>query len=171
MNNCYISLLSPFLNRGVTLADFQSSGNIPLAKELLNIIEIGVAIKSTQARISRLDIPSRPAPLDLDLFSFLKRAKPDCYQWRRASLNLSLRLEIYSWKLEPLLKGGSLASLEPVVEKWSLKGFDKAVELVIETPFSLNSLNEDLPVLREVSSLITCHFLRGSPSDSLNLFL
>ena len=48
-----------------------------------------------------------------------------------------------------------------------MKAFDKAVELVIETPFRLNSLTEDLPVLREVSSLITCHVLRRSPSDSL----
>ena len=30
----------PCLNGGVTLVDFQSSGNIPLAKELLNITEI-----------------------------------------------------------------------------------------------------------------------------------
>ena len=37
--------------------------------------------------------------------------------------------------------------------------------------FRLNSLAEDLPVLREVSSLITCHGLRGSPSDLRNLFL
>ena len=58
------------LNRGATLADFQSAGK-PLAKELLNVIEIWGAIKSAQSRISRLDIPSRPAPLDL--FSFLKK--------------------------------------------------------------------------------------------------
>ena len=60
------------LNRGATLADFQSAGK-PLAKELLliNVIEIWGAIKSAQLRISRLDIPSRPAPLDL--LSFLKK--------------------------------------------------------------------------------------------------
>ena len=58
------------LNRGATLADFQSAGK-PLAKELLNVIEIWGAIKSVQSRISRLDIPSIPAPLDL--FSFLKK--------------------------------------------------------------------------------------------------
>ena len=48
------------------LADFQPSGNIPLAKELLNIIEIWGAIKSAQSVISRVDIPSRPAPLKRD---------------------------------------------------------------------------------------------------------
>ena len=60
------------LHRGATLADFQSAGK-PLAKELLliNVIEIWGAIKSAQLRISRPDIPSRPAPLDL--FSFLKK--------------------------------------------------------------------------------------------------
>ena len=59
-------------NRGATLPDFQSAGK-PLAKELLliNVIEIWGAIKSAQLRISRPDIPSRPAPLDL--FSFLKK--------------------------------------------------------------------------------------------------
>ena len=39
--------------------------------------------------------------------------------------------------------------LEPIVEKWSLKTFDKVVKLVIETPFRLNSLTEDLPVFRK----------------------
>ena len=58
------------LNRGATLADFQPARK-PLAKELSNVIEIWGAIKPAQSRISRLDIPSRPAPLDL--FSFLKK--------------------------------------------------------------------------------------------------
>ena len=39
-----------------------------------------------------------------------------------------------------------------------MKGFDKAVELVIQTPFRLNTLTEDLPVLREVASLISGRF-------------
>ena len=61
-----ISLLSPCLNRGEALEDFQSSGNIPLAKELLNIIEILGTIKSANQTV-----PLRPAPLDL--FSFFKK--------------------------------------------------------------------------------------------------
>lgn len=83
-----------------------------------------------------LDIPSGPSPLDL--FSFLERDKT----WLlsvETSWNLSLPPEIYSWKVEPLLKGISPSSLEPIVEKWSLKAFDKEVELVIETLFRLNS--------------------------------
>ena len=50
----------------------------------------------------------------------------------------------------PLFKGISQASFWPIVEKWSSKVFDKAVELVIETPFGLNSLTEDLLDLWEV---------------------
>ena len=132
----YISSF-PCLNGGVTLADFQSSGNIPLAKELLNVIEIWGAIKSAQSRISPLDIPSEPALLAW-LFRFVQFFKKR--QNLVANWNLSLRPEIYSWKQEPLLKGISLASLEQIVEKWSLKAFHKAVELVIKTPFRLNSL-------------------------------
>ena len=36
----YVTSFATYLNRGVNLADFQSSGNIPLAKELLNEVEI-----------------------------------------------------------------------------------------------------------------------------------
>ena len=60
-----VASFAAYLNRGVTFADFQSSRNIPLAKELLNVIEIiWGAIKS----ISWLDIPSGLAPLDLSGF-------------------------------------------------------------------------------------------------------
>ena len=56
-----------------------------------------------------------------------------------------------SWKLGPLFKGISQASFGPIiVEKWSSKVFDKAVELVIETPIGLNSLTQDMPDLWEV---------------------
>ena len=69
-----------------------------------------------------------------------------------------------------MFKGISQASFGPIVEKWSTKVFDKAVELVIETPFGLNHLTEDVPDLWEVLAH-WCHVLCGSPSVSLNLFL
>ena len=68
--------------------------------------------------------------------------------------------EIYSWKLRPLFKGIPLASLGPIVENWSLKAFDKTVELVTEIPFRLKFLKEDLPVLREGGSLIAFYACR-----------
>ena len=53
--------------------------------------------------------------------------------------------------MAPLFKGIiSQASFWPIVEKWSSKVFHKAVELVIETSFGLNSLTEDLLDLWEV---------------------
>ena len=67
-----VTSFATYLNRGVNLADFQSSGNIPLAKELLNVVEmIWGAIKSAQSIISWLYIPSGPALSDL--LRFLKR--------------------------------------------------------------------------------------------------
>ena len=82
----------------------------------------------------------------------------------KTSWNLPLRPSMYSRKLEPLLKGISLASLEPIVEKWSFKAFDKVVKLVIDRNTIQTQLpvTKDLPVLWEVSSLITCHISRGS---------
>ena len=72
MYDNYVTSFATYLNRGVNLADFQSSGNIPLAKELLNVVEImWGAIKSAQSIISWLYIPSGPAPSDL--LRFLKR--------------------------------------------------------------------------------------------------
>mgnify|MGYP007058645867 CR=1 FL=1 len=109
-----------------------------------------------------LDIPSGPSPLDL--FSFLERDKT----WLlsvETSWNLSLTPEIYSWKLEPLLKGISLASCGKViiVSVWQ-RG-----RISYWNTIQTQLLTEDPPAWREVRSLITCHVLRGSPLDSLKL--
>ena len=62
------------------------------------------------------------------------------------------------------------ASFGPIVEKWSTKVFDKAVELVIKTPFGLNSLMEDVPDLWEVLAHWWPATFYAGPSVSLNLF-
>ena len=60
----YVASFAAYLNRGVTLVDFQSSGNIPkIAKDALNIIIEWSAIKSAQSIISWLDISSGPEHL------------------------------------------------------------------------------------------------------------
>ena len=65
-----ISLEVPYLNKGVTLAHFQSSGNIPVVKEQLKILQIEMQIKSAHLRISLADILSRPVAFDfLSLFN------------------------------------------------------------------------------------------------------
>ena len=119
-----------------------------------------------QSRISRLDIPARPAPLDS--FSFVNRDNT----WLPSvdtRGNLSLRPEIYSWKLEPLLKGISLASLWPkcrevIIESVWQSGW---IELVIETPFRLNASTVDLPVLPvTVWSVISITWPGGRALDS-----
>ena len=57
----YAAPFAAYLNTEVTLADFQLSGNIPLAyKELLNVIEImwGAILNKAQSIISWLDRPA-----------------------------------------------------------------------------------------------------------------
>ena len=60
-----MSLELPCLNKGVTLAHFQSSGNTPAVKEQLKILPIEMQIKSAHSRISLADILSRPLAFDL----------------------------------------------------------------------------------------------------------
>ena len=60
-----MSLELPCLNKGVTLAHFQSSGNMPVVKEQLKILQIEMQIKSAHSRISPADILSRPVTFDL----------------------------------------------------------------------------------------------------------
>ena len=85
----YAAPFAAYLNTEVTLADFQLSGNIPLAyKELLNVIEImwGAILNKAQSVMSWLDISSGP-----DLFSFLKRDNT----WL---LSLGMNLESFTLK-------------------------------------------------------------------------
>ena len=60
-----MSLELPCLSKGVTLAHFQSSGNMPVLKEQLKILQIEMQIKSAHSQISPADILSRPVTFDL----------------------------------------------------------------------------------------------------------
>ena len=60
-----MSIEFPCLNKGVTLAHFQSSGNTPVVKEQLKILQIEMQIKLAHSRISLADILSRPLAFDL----------------------------------------------------------------------------------------------------------
>ena len=60
----FISLELPCLNKGVTLSHFQSSGNMPVVKEQLKILQKETQIKSARSRISLADILSRPVAFD-----------------------------------------------------------------------------------------------------------
>ena len=60
-----MSLELPCLNKGVTLAHFQSPGNMPVVKEQLKILQIEMQIKSAHSRISLAVILSRPLAFDL----------------------------------------------------------------------------------------------------------
>ena len=56
---------SPCLNKGVTLARFQSSGNIPESKDLSKRSHKETEIRSARSRIILAEILSRPVALDL----------------------------------------------------------------------------------------------------------
>ena len=56
---------SPCLNNGVTLAHFQSSGNIPESKDLFKRSHRETEIRSAHSRIILAEILSRPVALDL----------------------------------------------------------------------------------------------------------
>ena len=56
---------SPCLNNGVTLAHFQSSGNIPESKDLSKRSHKETEIRSARSRIILAEILSRPVALDL----------------------------------------------------------------------------------------------------------
>ena len=49
----------------MTLANLQSSGNMPVVKQQLKTVEIYGKIRSAHSQKSQLDSLSRPAPLDL----------------------------------------------------------------------------------------------------------
>ena len=51
-----MSIEFPCLNKGVTLAHFQSSGNTPVVKEQLKILQIEMQIELAHSRISLADI-------------------------------------------------------------------------------------------------------------------
>ena len=56
--------------------------------------------------------------------------------------------------LSPLAADGiSIASFRPIVDKCSLKAFDKPVVLFIETPFTISSLVDGVLLFRDVSFL------------------
>ena len=57
--------VSPCLNNGVTLAHFQSSGNIPECKDLLQRSHRETETRSAHSRIILAEILSRPFALDL----------------------------------------------------------------------------------------------------------
>ena len=61
----FVSPFSPCLNNGVTLVAFQSSGKMPVTRDRLKISVRYGEITSPQYRISRLDILSRPLPLNV----------------------------------------------------------------------------------------------------------
>ena len=56
---------SPGLNNGVTLAHFQSSGNIPESKDLLKRSHRETEIRSAYSRIILAEMLSRPVALDV----------------------------------------------------------------------------------------------------------
>ena len=56
---------SPCLNKGVTLARFQSSGNIPESKDLSKRSHKETEIRSARSPIILAEILSRPVALDL----------------------------------------------------------------------------------------------------------
>ena len=60
-----MSLELPCLNKGVTLAHFQSSGNMPVVKEQLKILQIEMQIKLAHSQISLAHIFLRPLAFDL----------------------------------------------------------------------------------------------------------
>ena len=65
---------SPCLNNGVTLAHFQSSGNTPEIKDLLNRSYKEIEIRSAHSRINLAEILPRPVALDLgNLFRCAKK--------------------------------------------------------------------------------------------------
>ena len=60
-----MSLELPCLNKGVTLAHLQSSGNTPVVEEQLKILQVEMQIKSAHSRIGIANILSRPLAFDL----------------------------------------------------------------------------------------------------------
>ena len=64
---------SPCLNNGATLAHFQSSGNMPDIRDLLNRSFNGPGIISAHSRINLAEILSSPVALVFDhLFGWVK---------------------------------------------------------------------------------------------------
>ncbi len=59
------SIVSPFLNMGITLASFQASGKVPRLREKLNRWERGSAIGTEAFFSSLLLILSRPVAFDM----------------------------------------------------------------------------------------------------------
>ena len=70
----FTSVLSPCLNSGVTLAHFQSSGNIAELRDLLKMLHRGVEIRSAHSRISLAEMLLRPIALDVDSLFERERA-------------------------------------------------------------------------------------------------
>ena len=69
------------MNNGVTLAHFQSSGNIPETKDLLKRAHSETEIRSAHSRTILAEILSKPVALDLhNLFRCEKRKNsvPQC---------------------------------------------------------------------------------------------
>ena len=60
-----MSLELPCLNKGVPLAHFQSSRNMPVVKEQLKILQIEMQLKLAHSQISLAHILSRPLAFDL----------------------------------------------------------------------------------------------------------
>ena len=58
-------MVLPCLNNGVTLDNLHSSGNIPVAIDLLKIQQRCSAIKSADSRRNLAEILSKPVALDL----------------------------------------------------------------------------------------------------------
>ena len=150
-----MSLERPCLNKGVTLAHFQSSGNMSVVKEQLKILKIEMQIKSAHSRISLAHILTRPLAFDLlSLFT----SENTSLLFVKVKQNLwSVMLRYSRQLLSPLASHGiSFASFGPIVKKCSLNAFAKSVVLFIETPFTISSLIEEVLLLRDVSSFIVC---------------